>query len=329
MFYILPSNFFDLCEKYNYTISKGYNFIFTTKMPELPEVQTIIDDLNKKIIGDKVVGFWSDWKKTIKNMSGAEFARKINERRVLRARRIGKNLLIDLSKKNSRLKNPEKTLYIHLKMTGHLLVKDREILKKARNNFFEEKVNQYIHHSWELQSKNGRSKLLEFSDLRKFGKILLVDFEEVMQLPEIKKLGIDAISRKFNLKKFKEILEKKQKSRIGTVLMDQSLIAGIGNIYRSEILFESGVMPDREVGKLSEKEIDKIFYQIKNILEKAIKMRGTSDSDYRDTSGAPGEFHKVLKVYRKEKKKCKKCASIIKRIKLSQRSAFYCPGCQK
>lgn len=306
-------------------------------MPELPEVQTVVDDLNKKIKGDKIVGFWSDWKKTIKNISFSKFVSEINGRKVLGSRRLGKNIFIDLSSKNGRSGKPEKTLYIHLKMTGHLLVKGdlpageagKLKVKSGNKNYFDDRVNQYIHHIWYLRDEKGNKKTLEFSDLRKFGKIVLVDYGEVENLPEIKSLGIDAMDKSFTLDKFKEILEKKSKSSIGLTLMEQSLIAGIGNIYRSEILFEAGVNPNRKNSELSENETKKIFSEMKKVLKKAIKMRGTSDSDYRDTSGEPGRFHKVLKVYRRDGEKCKKCANILERIKIGQRSVFLCSKCQK
>jgi len=295
-------------------------------MPELPEVQTVINDLNKKIKGDKIVDFWSNWKKSIKKISGVKFTNEIKGRKILGARRLGKNIFIDLSKKNSQSNISEKILYIHLKMTGHLLVKDNSIKVKK---YFDEKVNQYIHHIWYLKNKKGENKTLEFSDLRKFGKIMLVDTEKIKELPELKRLGIDAMSRFFRLNKFKEILKRKNKSAIGLVLIDQLAIAGIGNIYRSEILFEAEVNPNKKNGQLKEEEIKKIFYQIKRVLKKAIKMRGTSSSDYRDTAGAPGKFYTVLKVYRRDGKKCKKCGKLIKRIKMAQRSVFYCSQCQK
>ncbi len=308
-------------------------------MPELPEVQTIVDDLNKKIKGDTIVGFWSDWKKAIKHPVYAKFARDIKNRKISRARRIGKNIFIDLS--------GGKSLYIHLKMTGHLLVKNQEtvnseqkrvankLIPKKLKSYFNDRVNQYIHHIFYLKSKilNTKYKIpdttLEFSDLRKFGKIVLDDTEKINNLPEIKKLGVDAMSADFTLNKFQEILNKKNNKPIGLLLMEQELIAGIGNIYRSEILFEAGILPERKIASLSPEEIKNIYQNIKKVLKHAIKLRGTSDSDYRDTSGAPGGFQKVLKVYNKENAKCQKCGRIIKRLKLGQRSAFYCAFCQK
>ncbi|MDY0302274.1 MAG: bifunctional DNA-formamidopyrimidine glycosylase/DNA-(apurinic or apyrimidinic site) lyase [Candidatus Moranbacteria bacterium] len=311
-------------------------------MPELPEVETVVRDLNKKIKDYKIVDFWSEWKKALKGVTYAEFKKNIIDREISGVRRIGKNIFIDLS--------GGKTLYLHLKMTGHLLIKNEKLgihplpspLPKGEGaekkvDFFADRVNQYIRHKWTLK-RGGETLMMDFSDLRKFGKIVLVDTDKVKELPEIKKLGIDAMDKKFDLKKFKEILAKKQKSIIGIALMDQYLIAGIGNIYRSEILFEAGVDPKRKVSSLKPREIERIFLQIKEILKKAIKMRGTSDSDYRDTSGKPGGFQKVLKVYQRAGKKClgsqallknKKCDNIIERITLGQRSVFWCKKCQK
>lgn len=294
-------------------------------MPELPEVQTVISDLNQKIKGDVITDFWSDWPKAIKNLPLKKFKKKIKNRKILKIRRIGKNIFIDLS--------GGKTLYIHLKMTGHLLVKSRN-LKLETRNFFSDRVNQYVHHSWELKdSAPGGSasggKTLEFSDMRKFAKIVLDDTKKISELPEIKKLGPDAMSSRLTLKKFQGILSAKSGKKIGLVLMDQEIISGIGNIYRSEILFEAGLLPTKMVKDLKEKEWQRLYVSMKKVLRKAIKMRGTSESDYRDTSGAPGSFQKVLQVYQKDGRKCVNCGIMIRRQKLGQRSLFFCPKCQK
>ncbi|KKP70585.1 MAG: Formamidopyrimidine-DNA glycosylase [Candidatus Moranbacteria bacterium GW2011_GWE2_35_2-] len=294
-------------------------------MPELPEVQTIVDDLNRKIKGDTIVDFWSDWPKAIKGVNLKKFEAEIKGKKILKAWRIGKNMFVDLS--------GGKTIYIHLKMTGHLLIRTQDTKNKIQKNknYFNDRVNQYIHHIWKLKS----GKTLEFSDLRKFAKMVLVDTDKVMELPEIKKLGVDAMSKEFTLEKFRELLQKRQNKKIGLVLMEQELIAGIGNIYRSEILFDAGMHPERSVKYLKKSEVGVLYESILKILKKAIEMRGTSDSDYRDTDGAPGSFGKILKVYRKDGKICscvrkkKKCDTIIKRIKLGQRSVFFCSECQK
>lgn len=303
-------------------------------MPELPEVQTIVTDLNEKIKGDTITDFWSDHRKAIKN-NFADFLKNVKGRKILGTERIGKNIFINLS--------GNKTLYIHLKMTGHLLVKsekfppkaDQPMTEKVKSveNYFSDRVNQYVHHIFYL----GKNKRMEFSDLRKFAKIILVDTDKINELEGIKNLGIDVMSNEFTLKKFQEILEKKSAKggpayggkKIRDILMDQNIVSGIGNIYASEILFEAGVLSTRLVKNLSKKEIILIYKSIRKILKKAIKLRGTSDSDYRDTSGKPGGFQKVLKVYNRTGKKCLKCGTIIARIKIGQRSAFYCSKCQK
>lgn len=283
-------------------------------MPELPEVQTIVSDLNKKIKGDTITDFWSDWGKAIKNKSVEQFKKEIKGRKILEAKRIGKNIFINLS--------GGKTIYIHLKMTGHLLVKSEKL--KIKSGYFADRVNQYIHHIFYLE----KNKKMEFSDLRKFAKIVLVDTDKVKDIKEIKALGIDVMSPEFTFQKFEEILNKKAGKKIRDVLMDQNIISGIGNIYASEILYVAGILPTRIVNRIDNKERKLLFNSIKKVLEKAIKLRGTSDSDYRDTSGAPGEFQKVLKVYNRAGKKCTKCDTIITRVKIGQRSAFYCPKCQ-
>ena len=293
----------------------------STILPELPEVQTIVSDLNKKIVGYEVADFWSDWPKAIKNKNLRQFQKEIKNRKILAIRRIGKNIFIDLA--------GQKTLYIHLKMTGHLLVKNKSYKLKTKS-YFNDKVNQYIHHIWKLEAKSQKLKAtLEFSDVRKFAKIVFDDTEKIDALPEIKKLGVDAMSPKFTFAKFSEILSDHSNKTIGSVLMNQELIAGIGNIYRSELLHLAGILPQRKISSLHQKERQKIYRAISSILKKALKMRGTSDSDYRDTAGAPGNFQKILKVYRHTGKKCQKCGTIIKKSTLEQRSIFYCPKCQK
>src|SRR4030042_1086049 len=214
-------------------------------MPELPEVQTIVEDLNKKIKGDTVVGFWSDWKKSVK-IPVDEFKQKIKNEKIINARRIGKNIFLDLS--------CGKTIYIHLKMTGHLLVKSEKLkVKSGGKNYFSDKVNQYIHHIFYLKSE----RTLEFSDLRKFGKIILADTDEIGEIREIGELGIDAMNKEFTFEKFDEILNKR-KTKIKLLLMDQGKIAGIGNIYVSEILYEAGILPTRSADSVSLEERKRI-----------------------------------------------------------------------
>jgi formamidopyrimidine-DNA glycosylase len=289
-------------------------------MPELPEVETIVSDLNKKIKGAIITKFWSDFPSAVKGATLLQFQRELKAKKILSAERVGKNIFLHLS--------DGKSLHIHLRMTGHLLVKKQEVRSKKHQSadYFNDKVNQYIHHIWYL-SKN---KTLEFSDLRKFATIQLLETKTLGKYLAEKKIGIDAMSEKFTLAKFNELLNAKPKMLIGIFLLDQSIISGIGNIYRSEILFMAGVLPERNAESLTKDERKKIYLSTKKILKLAIKMRGTSDSDYRDSDGAPGHFQKMLKVYRRDKSPCpQKCGGVILRKKMAQRSVFFCEKCQK
>ena len=283
-------------------------------MPELPEVQTIVNDLNRKIKGGKIIDFWTDWKKSVK-LPLNKFKREIIGHKITKAERRGKNIFLYLDN--------GKIMLIHLKMTGHLLVKTKQTEKRYQK-YFQERVNQYIHHIWTLR-KGKKDIRLEFSDLRKFGKIELFPNQQALwESSEIKNLGAEPLAADFTLRKLKTLLIKRPQSQVRTFLMDQKNIAGIGNIYASEILFVAGIKPQRTIKTFSEQEIKALHQAIKKVLKKAVTLRGTSDADYRDTKGAPGGFQNVLKVYNREGKPCQKrgCQGIVKRVKMNQRSAY-------
>ena len=281
-------------------------------MPELPEVQTIANDLEKKVVGKKIADFWSDYKFAVRP-SFARFRRGAVRRKIIGIERRGKHLVLGLSGGYS--------IVIHLKMIGHLLFQK----KGEYNENLEEKINQYIHHI--IFFKNGDN--LAMSDLRKFAWLRLVRTKALETMKEISQLGIDALSVDLTFKKFEELLEKRKNSKIGVVILDQKWLAGVGNIYRSEILFEAGLRPERVIKNLNVGERKKLYQALRKILKKAVKMRGTSTVDYRDTAGAKGGFQNILKAYGREGEKCLSCGAKIKKIKLGQRSVFFCSKCQK
>lgn len=283
-------------------------------MPELPEVQTVVTQLGRKIVGKKIVRGWSDWKKKI-FPSYAVFAKKIKGATVLGIRRFGKHIVIDLDNGRS--------IIAHFKMTGHFLVKDKK--NRLSKAFTEDPINDYIHHI--VAFSDGTT--LEFSDMRKFGWLRVTETADVEILPSIAALGIDALSPKLTEKHFRELLSEKKKRPIGVALLDQALIAGIGNIYRSEALFLAGILPTRAIGTLSKSEWEKILPAIKKVLRQAVRLRGMSDGDFRDTDGLEGQFQRTLYVYGRTGELCKKCGTMILRKKIGQRSIFYCPRCQK
>ena len=297
-------------------------------MPELPEVQTIVSDLRKILPGLKIAGIETDWEKMFKNTSFNAFKKEIVGEKILDVRRLGKNILIDLS--------GGKTILVHQKMTGHFLygkwepatppvAGEARWLGKEAGPLRDDPQNRFIHLVFDLSN----SQQLALSDLRKFAKVLLWPTGKLSELEDINNLGPDPTAEDFDFNKFQERLTGK-KGKIKTVLMDQSVFAGIGNIYSDEILWLAGIHPLRPVSSLTKEELKSIFTSTKKILKKAIEARGTSDSDYRDPSGNKGEYQKMLYVYGLEGEKCqKKDGGLIARLKIGGRSAHFCPIHQK
>lgn len=286
-------------------------------MPELPEVETTVKALWEKILSRKIEDVWTDFPGMIKKPKDfKDFVKEIKRRKIENVRRRGKNILIDLS--------GNKTLLIHQKLTGHLLLGK---WKKKNNKWqpplgpLSEKVNTYIHLLFTFD--NGQQ--LALSDLRKFAKAELFNKDELKK--EISSLGPEPLDKNFTFENFTGVLGR-ARGKIKQVLMDQTVIAGIGNIYSDEILWQAKVHPFKEISQLSEKDLKNIYQAIRKTLPLAIKLCGESISDYRTLSGEVGFFDKARKVYRREGEKCNRCGTIIKRVKLAGRSAHFCPNCQ-
>ncbi|EKD58989.1 MAG: hypothetical protein ACD_56C00013G0005 [uncultured bacterium] len=275
-------------------------------MPELPEVQTIVNDL-QKITSDTITGFWTDFPKAIKSEN---IGSKITNQKIKSVMRNGKNIIIEIAN--------EKFIVIHLKMTGKL------ILTKLQPAAYKlEAVPKHLHHIFYLK-KNGA---LEFHDIRKFATIEIISKTKLLEITA--KKGVDPFSTEFTIEKFTELIERKKHKSIKSILMDQTVISGIGNIYASEIPFDSKINPHRKISSLSPAELKLLQKSILKILKKAIELRGTSFSDYRDGNDKKGGFQNFLKVYGKAGKKCVKCDTIIEKGTVEQRSTFHCPACQK
>ncbi|MDP3999468.1 MAG: bifunctional DNA-formamidopyrimidine glycosylase/DNA-(apurinic or apyrimidinic site) lyase [bacterium] len=307
-------------------------------MPELPEVQTVVNDLNKRVAGRKITGVWFDWPKMLKDPLDQQrnkiahkhvevFQKVIKGKKILEVKRRAKNILMYLS--------GNLVLLTHLKMTGHYLVgkwkieraKTRGVRPRAipisPPEMVNDPYNRYIHIIFYLD--NGQQ--LALSDLRKFAKAVLGTKEQIENLPELLKLGPEANDPKLTLEKFKTLILKERR-KIKQVLMDPEVIAGIGNIYSDEILWQSRIHPFKPANKLKDEEIKIMYLAMKIILAKALKLRGTSSSDYRDTAGKKGGYDKVLLAYDREGEPCKRCGAKIVRKKIGGRSAHFCPRCQ-
>lgn len=269
-------------------------------MPELPEVQTTVSELKEEVLNRAFLDVWTDTEKLFKKPDFKTFKKIIKGKKIKDVKRRGKNIIFELSESYSML--------VHLKMTGHFLYDNYD---KS------DPMNGYIRVKFILDN----NKILALSDLRKFAKIELRKSKDLSL-----NLGPEPLSKEFTFKKFKSILKK---GRIKQVLMNQEVIAGIGNIYADEILWQARVHPEKNALDLTEKELKSIYKSIKKILKKALELKGTSISDYRDISGKKGGFGKIRKVYRREGQKCERCGTVIKRKKIAQRSAHFCPTCQK
>ncbi len=285
-------------------------------MPELPEVETIVRELSKKIIGLKITDFWSDRDKPIIQAGGvAKFKREIRNKRIINIVRRAKFIVIDLE--------GDKSLFIHQKISGHLMygrwkLKNNQWLSRISGPLKEERENGYIRYIWMLS--NGYQ--LAMSDLRRFSRVILVKDKDISDLKEIRDLGPEPLEIDF--KKFKNLFDKKR-GNIKPVLMDPFFIVGIGNIYSDEILWDAGYHPLSRVENLREKDLHKIFLSTKKILKKAIAAKGSSVDDYRMPSGEKGRYQDMEKAYQQTSKKCyKKDGGVIKRLKVNSRSAHFC-----
>ncbi|KKR45795.1 MAG: Formamidopyrimidine-DNA glycosylase [Parcubacteria group bacterium GW2011_GWA2_40_14] len=311
-------------------------------MPELPEVTTTVKGLNEVLPKLSIRDVWSDYyvrtanKRTdnIKSRKYFEYFKKeIAGEKVKNAERRGKNVLIHLS--------GGKTILIHMKMTGHLLYgkykrisnfqfpiskQKQEKWVPVEKGLLQDSFNQFIHLIFILS--NG--KHLAFSDMRKFAKVILFETSKRNEIIDLSYLGPEPLDN-LSLKTFEKQLKLKPNGKIKTVLMDQSTVSGIGNIYSDEVLWEAGVNPERKVVTLSDTEIKKICKGIQEILTKSIKMGGDSMSDYRNIYGERGNFQNAHKVYKRAKEKClkKNCQGTIVRKVISGRSGHFCNIHQK
>jgi formamidopyrimidine-DNA glycosylase len=269
-------------------------------MPELPEVETIRRILVKNLLSQKLTGVKIVNKKFCKKQ-GVEELSSLTGQKLQKILRKGKYLIF--------LFETEGVLF-HLGLTGALI-------------FWEKlEVKSYKHLILVLEFER---KKLAYIDIRKFGRIKKFKKEEIDRLPEIINLGKDALE--VDLEEFQEII-KKQKTAIKSVLLNQKLISGLGNIYTDEILFRAGISPLKKGNELNPEEVERLFKTMKEVLKEAIKLRGSSVRDYIDPEGRKGEFQKRHMVYGKKGELCPKCKRPLVYKKIAQRGTTFCPHCQ-
>lgn len=284
-------------------------------MPELPEVETIVRDLNKKLKNKKIVAVESPDKKVWQLAAGE--VKNILGKRIKAITRRAKMIIFDLA---------DYYLIIHLKMTGQLVYQSKVALIAGGHPILSEGKKLPNKFTRAIFKFNDQSRLY-FNDIRRFGWVKLAARDKLIELNS--RLGAEPLSPDFTLEYFNKILSPKLKASIKQILLDQRYVSGLGNIYADESLFAARIKPFRRAGSLKSAEIKKLWQVIPKTLRSAIKYRGTSFSDYVDAQGQTGNFIKYLKVYGRAGEKCKNCGQPVRKIKLGGRGAHWCDQCQK
>ncbi len=286
-------------------------------MPELPEVETTVRGLQKKLVGLRFVDVWADRDKPFRQAGGTAALRKaVVGKKILKVWRRAKFIVIDVEGPQS--------LFIHQKISGHLLY-GKLILENgvwrstARGPIRDDPKNKHLRFVFSLN--NGYQ--LAMSDVRRFANVILINDDSVGKLKEISKLGPEPLDISFS--DFKKLFEKKR-GRVKQVLMDPFFIVGIGNIYADEILWTVGLHPLSRVEHLSEADIQHVYAAMKKILQKSIELKGSSLDDYRTPSGEKGSYQNIHKAYHRTGQPClKKDGGIMTRMVIGGRSAHFCP----
>jgi len=282
-------------------------------MPELPEVETIARGLDKRIVGDVIESVWLGEKPQPLKSSAVEIVSVLEHSRIVHVRRAGKHIVFDLegkSREAQKLVSTRGQWIVHLGMTGQLLIASSQ-------------VEMAKHTHAVLKLKSGRE--LRFVDMRRFGRLSVVridsDKETGFGAPGVEPLDI-------HLEHF-ILLFHGRKTPIKSALLNQKLLSGVGNIYADESLFRAKVRPRSRATSLTRAELEKLHKGLQQVLREAIKLGGSSVSDYVDAEGREGFFQLKHNVYGREGKPCLVCGTPIKRVIIAGRSSHYCPHCQK
>lgn len=272
-------------------------------MPELPEVETIVRDLGARLTGLMVERAEVLLPKVVAAPAPEEFARLIAGQKILGLSRRGKYILIELS--------GGWVLILHLRMTGQLVY--TTVLEP-----FPKHTHLVLHLD---------QGVLRFTDLRQFGRASLVPAREVRRVPGLRELGVEPLGAEFVKEDFIRKLARSRRM-IKPLLLDQTFLTGLGNIYTDEALHRAGIHPERRAADLDTREAGTLYQAIREVLAEGVAFRGTSVQHYVDGSGQRGRFQEILRVYGKKGVPCPVCGVPIERIRCGGRGTHYCPECQ-
>jgi formamidopyrimidine-DNA glycosylase len=288
-------------------------------MPELPEVETIRIGLAKLLPGQVVKDVWHDWHKSFPN-APADVARFLVNAEVTDVRRRAKVLIIELSSGYS--------LVIHLKMTGQLVFvgeDERFGAGHPTESLVKELPDKTTHVI--LDFKDG-SKLF-FNDQRKFGWMRLLPTIEVPEIDFMQTVGPEPLDNDFTVDKFIERIQTRKNSPIKAVLLDQKVLAGVGNIYADESLWMAKIHPATPVSRISRMKLVALYKDLRDVLNLSIKKGGSTDRNFVDAKGKRGSYLSFAQVFRKQGQPCPRCGTEIIKIRVAGRGTHICPRCQK
>lgn len=273
-------------------------------MPELPEVETVRRTLEPDLINQKIKAVRVYYGGIIKRPDPEQFVTELAGRMIKGIRRRGKYLIFNVS--------DGLDLVIHLRMTGQLVVCEPDL-----------PLNKHTHLVFTL----GDGRDLRFTDTRKFGLIYLVEQGRYESISGLFKLGPEPLEEEFTPEVLQNSLQKKSGTGLKAFLLDQSQLAGIGNIYADEILFAAGLHPTRPAGSLKPREVKRLYESIRSRLQEGVEMRGTTIRNYVDGRGVKGGFQEKLKVYGRGGDFCR-CGAVLEKITAAGRTTVFCPRCQ-
>ena len=288
-------------------------------MPELPEIETLKRELAKVLPGRQIKSVEVLWWKTVSPLSPKEFAKQVTGKKIVGINRRAKMLFIDLADTTA--------LAVHLKMTGQLIFepkKGRAISGGHPDQALAEK--QPTKHTRLIFAFKDGAKLF-FNDLRKFGWVRLVDDSQIKSLTA--PIGIEPLSKIFTNQALSDIFRRYPNRTIKQTLLDQSLVAGLGNIYVDEACFGARLLPTTQNKNLKPAAIKKLRQAIVEVLKLSIRHKGTSSKNYRRSDGSLGGFVPHLKVYGRKNEPCKVCGRPIQKISHAGRGTHFCKSCQK
>jgi formamidopyrimidine-DNA glycosylase len=275
-------------------------------MPELPEVETVTRLIRPGVEGQIIRGVEAYWERTLGDLNPREFELAVSGKRIVRAWRRAKYIVLDLQEGNQ----PAGSILVHLRMTGRLHMVDSG-----------EDPGPYERVRLEL----GRKRALAFIDVRKFGRF------EYRADPDVvfDRLGPEPLGEEFTTEWFRKALKGRSRA-LKTLLLDQSFLAGLGNIYVDESLFRARLHPLRRADKLTGPNADRLYGEIRQVLSEAIEREGSSfDTFYRTPEGQPGSYQDQFQVYGRDGKPCRACGAILRKFVVGQRGTHVCLRCQR